>query len=116
MSGVLAVVVAGLYSNWNSSEIFSQRSRMQATSSWRTVIFILNGIIFILIGLQLPEIMKNILAEHPPVYTREVRLDRKSRRNPRSYNLGISGQHTCPAGSAKNTVTRALSAAQHSQR
>lgn len=65
LSGVLAVVVAGLYSNWNSSEIFSQRSRMQANGSWNTVIFILNGIIFILIGLQLPEILKNILAEHP---------------------------------------------------
>lgn len=64
-SGVLAVVVAGLYSNWNSSEIFSQRSRMQANGSWNTVIFILNGIIFILIGLQLPEIMTNILKEHP---------------------------------------------------
>lgn len=65
VSGVLAVVVAGLYSNWNSSEIFSQRSRMQANGSWNTVIFILNGIIFILIGLQLPEILTNILAEHP---------------------------------------------------
>lgn len=60
VSGVLAVVVAGLYLGWNSSEIFTQQTRLQATGSWNTVIFILNGIIFILIGLQLPEIMANI--------------------------------------------------------
>lgn len=60
VSGVLAVVVAGLYLSWHSSEFFSQQSRLQATGSWNTVIFILNGIIFILIGLQLPLIMKNI--------------------------------------------------------
>jgi CPA1 family monovalent cation:H+ antiporter len=46
--------------SWNSSEIFSQQTRLQASGSWNTVIFILNGIIFILIGLQLPEIMRNI--------------------------------------------------------
>lgn len=60
VSGVLAVVAAGLFMSWNSSEIFSQQTRLQANGSWNTVIFILNGIIFILIGLQLPEIMRNI--------------------------------------------------------
>jgi monovalent cation/hydrogen antiporter len=60
VSGVLAVVTAGLYLSWNSSEIFSQQTRLQANASWNTVIFMLNGIIFILIGLQLPEIMRNI--------------------------------------------------------
>lgn len=60
VSGVLAVVTAGLYLSWNSSEIFSQQTRLQATSSWNTVIFILNGIIFILIGLQLPDIIMAI--------------------------------------------------------
>jgi CPA1 family monovalent cation:H+ antiporter len=39
VSGVLAVVAAGLYMSWNSSEIFSQQTRLQATSSWNTVIF-----------------------------------------------------------------------------
>jgi CPA1 family monovalent cation:H+ antiporter len=60
LSGVLAVVTAGLFLSWNSSEIFSQQTRLQANASWNTVIFILNGIIFILIGLQLPEIIRNI--------------------------------------------------------
>jgi monovalent cation/hydrogen antiporter len=60
VSGVLAVVSAGLYLSWNSSEIFSQQTRLQAKAAWSTVIFMLNGIIFILIGLQLPNIIESI--------------------------------------------------------
>jgi CPA1 family monovalent cation:H+ antiporter len=60
LSGVLAVVVAGLYLSFASSEVFSQQTRLQAYGSWNTVLFILNGVIFILIGLQLPEIVGNI--------------------------------------------------------
>lgn len=60
ISGVLAVVTCGLYLSWNSSEVFSQQGRLQANGTWNTVIFVLNGIIFILIGLQLPGIYENI--------------------------------------------------------
>lgn len=59
-SGVLSVVTAGLILTWTSSEIFSHRTRLQANAVWETMIFILNGIIFILIGLQLPTILDNI--------------------------------------------------------
>ena len=62
-SGVLAVVTAGLYLSYNSSVIFSQQTRLQANSTWSTIIFILNGIIFILIGLQLPLVLSEI-SEH----------------------------------------------------
>lgn len=60
VSGVLAVVTAGLFLAWHSSEVFSQQTRLQAQGTWSTILFILNGIIFILIGLQLPEILANI--------------------------------------------------------
>jgi CPA1 family monovalent cation:H+ antiporter len=60
MSGVLAVVTSGLFLSWNASEIFSQRSRLQANGTWDTVIFLLNGIVFILIGLQLPVVLEQI--------------------------------------------------------
>jgi Na+/H+ antiporter len=60
LSGVLAVVSAGIYLAWFSSEIFSQQTRLQAVGSWNTMIFILNGIVFILIGLQLPSIWEGI--------------------------------------------------------
>ncbi|MBX2900472.1 MAG: Na+/H+ antiporter [Cyclobacteriaceae bacterium] len=59
-SGVLAVVAAGLFLSPRSSEIFSNRTRLQATAVWDTMIFILNGLIFILIGLQLPMIFENL--------------------------------------------------------
>ena len=60
VSGVLSVVTCGLFLSWNSSEIFKHQSRLNAWSVWETVIFILNGLIFILIGLQLPVILKHI--------------------------------------------------------
>lgn len=63
VSGVLAVVVAGLYLSWNSSEVFSNQTRLQATGTWNTVLFLLNGTIFILIGLQLPSILQSIKEE-----------------------------------------------------
>jgi Na+/H+ antiporter len=60
VSGVLAVVAAGLFLSWNSSTIFSQQTRLQANGTWNTVIFLLNGTIFIFIGLQLPQIVINL--------------------------------------------------------
>lgn len=59
-SGVLSVVTAGLFLSWKSSELFSHTSRLQAMSVWGVLVFILNGVIFILIGLQLPSILEGI--------------------------------------------------------
>lgn len=60
VSGVLAVVTCGVYMSWHSSRILSQKTRLQAYGSWDTAIFILNGVVFILIGLQLPDILASI--------------------------------------------------------
>jgi monovalent cation/hydrogen antiporter len=62
-SGVLAVVTAGLFLSPRSSEVFSNRTRIQASAVWDTMIFILNGVIFILIGLQLPIILNHITSD-----------------------------------------------------
>jgi Na+/H+ antiporter len=59
-SGVLAVVTTGLYLSYRSSEIFSHQSRVMAYTVWEVVIFILNGLIFILIGLQLRNVVVGI--------------------------------------------------------
>ena len=59
-SGVLSVVACGLFLSYYSSEIFDHGTRLQARAVWETVIFLVNGIIFILIGLQLPVILQNI--------------------------------------------------------
>jgi len=60
VSGVLAVVVTGLYMGWRSPEVLTSRMRLVAHSVWGMVGFILNGLIFILIGLQLPEVVHNL--------------------------------------------------------
>ncbi|MBK8494807.1 MAG: Na+/H+ antiporter [Chitinophagaceae bacterium] len=60
MSGVLAVVSTGLLMSWRSPEIFSYQARMRTRVVWDTVIFLLHGFIFILIGLQLPAIIKDL--------------------------------------------------------
>jgi len=60
LSGVLAVVVAGLYLGWRAPEIVTARMRLQSFPVWEMVVFLLNGVIFILIGLQLPEVVRHL--------------------------------------------------------
>jgi monovalent cation/hydrogen antiporter len=60
LSGVLAVVTTGLYLSFRSGEIFTNESRIMAYSVWQVIIYILNGLIFILIGLQLRNVMEGI--------------------------------------------------------
>src|SRR5216110_86968 len=71
VSGILAVVIAGIYYGWRAPRIFSGRMRLQALPVWEMVTFILNGVLFMLIGLQLPQVM-NALA--PGMATRVVEL------------------------------------------
>jgi CPA1 family monovalent cation:H+ antiporter len=63
VSGVLAVVVAGLVRGWYAPEIFAPQSRQLAVGVWEVVVFVLTSLIFILIGLQLPQITAG-LAEY----------------------------------------------------
>ncbi|GAA4302854.1 Na+/H+ antiporter [Compostibacter hankyongensis] len=69
-SGVLAVVTTGLYLSFRSSEIFSHQSRIMTYSVWEVVIFILNSLIFILIGLQLRGVVRGISAYSPGALAR----------------------------------------------
>jgi CPA1 family monovalent cation:H+ antiporter len=59
-SGVLATVACGLYLGHKHSETFSVDARLESSAVWRTIDFVLNGIVFMLIGLQLPFILKSI--------------------------------------------------------
>jgi len=60
MSGVLAVVSTGLVISWRAPEVFSYQARMRTRVVWDTLIFLLHGFVFILIGLQLPLIIKDL--------------------------------------------------------
>ncbi len=55
-SGVLAVVCGGLYLSRNRYRFLSSTARLQAMNVWQSLVFILNGLVFFLIGLDLPEI------------------------------------------------------------
>jgi CPA1 family monovalent cation:H+ antiporter len=59
-SGVLAVVACGLYLSRKSSHFFSPTARLQAWAVWGSLTFILNGLVFVLIGLQLPYVLETI--------------------------------------------------------
>src|SRR4030095_9490059 len=60
MSGVLAVVSTGLVISWRAPEVFSYQTRIRTRVLWDTLILILHGFVFILIGLQLPSIIKDL--------------------------------------------------------
>ena len=58
ISGVLAVVSSGLYLSWYSFSLINFQTRFKMKEFWEVLTFILNGMIFILIGLQLPSLVK----------------------------------------------------------
>lgn len=59
-SGVLAVVAGGLLMSYNSHCYLSHTSRIQTGNVWSVVIFLMNTIIFILIGLELPIVIESM--------------------------------------------------------
>jgi len=62
-SGILATVAAGIYLGWHSPLIVSARYRIQAFAFWDMIVFLLNGFVFIVIGLQLPGILHALAGE-----------------------------------------------------
>ncbi len=61
VSGVLATVAAGLYSGWLGPERLKAETRIQGMAVWDLVLFLLNGLIFILIGLQLRGVLAHMV-------------------------------------------------------
>jgi Na+/H+ antiporter len=56
-SGVLAVVTAGVYLGWRTPELTSVQSRLQGNAMWEILTFVINALVFALVGLQLPQIL-----------------------------------------------------------
>jgi monovalent cation/hydrogen antiporter len=59
-SGVLAVVSCGLLLSRRSAQLFSPSVRIGLWSVWGSLTFILNGLVFVLIGLQFPSIRNSV--------------------------------------------------------
>jgi Na+/H+ antiporter len=64
-SGVLAVVAAGLYLGRRGPEVISSETRLRGYAFWGFVIFLLNGLIFALIGIQLGYIIERLSNSTP---------------------------------------------------
>lgn len=65
VSGILAVVVAGMVFSLSSKRLRNKNAKLNAVSSntWSVIVYILNGFIFIIVGLQLPSIIKTAFNE-----------------------------------------------------
>jgi CPA1 family monovalent cation:H+ antiporter len=59
-SGVLAVVSGGLFLSYRRQTMLTYMSRIQGVNVWNSFVFVLNGVVFLLIGLQLPSIVEQL--------------------------------------------------------
>ena len=59
-SGVLAVVSGGLFLSSRRQTMLNYRSRLEGVNVWTNFVFVLNGLVFLLIGLQLPTISRQL--------------------------------------------------------
>jgi Na+/H+ antiporter len=63
VSGVLAAVTVGFYLGWRSPELSTPAMRLQALPVWETLVFLVNALLFTLIGLQLGPILDELRDE-----------------------------------------------------
>ena len=59
-SGVLAAVTAGLYVGWRAPQLASPATRLLGFSFWEVLVYLLNAVLFVLVGLQLHPILSGV--------------------------------------------------------
>jgi Na+/H+ antiporter len=62
-SGVLAAVTVGIVLGWRAPRISNASMRLQGYAVWEILMFLLNALLFVLIGLQLPLILDGLSGE-----------------------------------------------------
>lgn len=67
VSNILAVVAAGLYAGWRDPVRMDVATRQTAWAVWSVVLFWLNGLAFVLLGLQLPAILNSVGTAYTPL-------------------------------------------------
>jgi CPA1 family monovalent cation:H+ antiporter len=60
VSGVLAVVVAGIYAGRIAARSMNSAQRIEGQAAWNVVLFLVHGLVFVLIGLQLPVVLADL--------------------------------------------------------
>ena len=63
LSGILAAVSSGLYLGWRAGRDFNPNTRLQAYGFWAVLTFVLESVLFILIGLQVPDVLAALSGE-----------------------------------------------------
>ena len=65
VSGVLATVTVGVFMGWHTPQLTSVESRLSGNAFWEILVFLLNGTLFVLVGLQLHGILNRIEGRSP---------------------------------------------------
>ena len=60
VSGVIAAVTVGVYMGWHTPELTTPVTRMQGVAIWEVLTFLVNALLFLLVGFQLPTVIDNI--------------------------------------------------------
>jgi monovalent cation/hydrogen antiporter len=61
LSGVLAAVTVGIYLGWNAPRLVtSPQTRMQTYAVWEILVFVLNVLLFVLLGLQFQDVLDSL--------------------------------------------------------
>src|SRR5207247_10078206 len=60
VSAVLAAVTVGIYVGWHTPELTTVQTRLQGDAVWEILTFVLNALLFVLVGLQLRPILDNL--------------------------------------------------------
>src|SRR5919109_540125 len=62
VSGVLAAVTIGVYMGWHTPELTNERTRLSGDAFWEILVFLVNALLFVLVGLQLRRIIDALAA------------------------------------------------------
>jgi monovalent cation/hydrogen antiporter len=60
VSGVIAAVTTGLYMGWHTPQLTTPVMRLQGVAIWEILTFLLNAVLFLLVGLQLPGVLDRL--------------------------------------------------------
>jgi Na+/H+ antiporter len=65
VSGVLAAVTIGIYMGWQTPELTTERTRLSGDAFWEILVFLVNALLFVLVGLQLRRIVDKLAGLSP---------------------------------------------------
>lgn len=64
LSGVLAVVYGGIYVNRFTPKVLTPASRLRGLGYWESIVFLINAVLFLMVGIQLHELARNVFLEY----------------------------------------------------